>query len=127
VLREKAVPEPSDFEIPPSLCHLASAMLDQARYLHSRAFEPARRACGEFGERSEVLLSSAMEFHKTALRCTKANIDAHFELMHRLIKAKDAQAAFDIQIAFSRNLFLSSIHQARELSSLVSLSMQQVL
>jgi hypothetical protein len=65
-----------------------------------------------------------MEFNQKAMSYTGENVEANFELVHRLIEVSDPEAVPEIQAAFASQRVRSCVRQAREFSSLLAQAMQ---
>ena len=117
--------QPPDFEIPTSVRDLASKSVDQAREAYNRFLEAARQAHDVVMKSSDVITSGAREINQKAVKYTEANLQANFELAHRLVHAKDIKEALDIQNQFARQQMETFAHQAQELTRLVAQSAQK--
>ncbi len=114
-----------DFEIPSSVRDIASRSVDQAREAYNRFLEAARQAQDVVSKSSDVFASGAREMNEKATKFAEANVQANFELAHRLVHAKDLKEALDIQSQFARQQMESYAQQAQELSRLLAQSAQK--
>ncbi len=117
--------QPMEFEIPASVRDLASKSVDQAREAYNRFIEAARQAHDVVVKSSDVITTGAREINEKAVKYTEANLQANFDLAHRLVHAKDIKEALDIQSQFARQQMETFAHQAQELSRLVAQSTQK--
>lgn len=117
--------QPIDFEIPASVRELASKSVDQAREAYNRFLEASRQAQDAISKSSDVMTSGVREMSEKAAKYTEANLQANFELVQRLVQAKDMKEALDIQNQFARQQMETYAHQAQELSRLVAQSAQK--
>jgi phasin len=117
--------QPMDFEIPATVRDLASKSVDQAREAYNRFLEAARQAHDVVAKSTDVIAHGAREINEKAVKYTEANLQANFELAHRLVHAKDLKEALDIQSQFARQQMETFAHQAQELTRLVTQSAQK--
>ncbi len=117
--------QPMDFEIPATVRDLASKSVDQAREAYNRFLEATRQAHDVVAKSTDVIANGAREINEKAVKYTEANLQANFELAHRLVNAKDIKEALDIQTQFARQQMETFAHQAQELTRLVTQSAQK--
>jgi len=115
-----------DFEIPVTVRELASKSVEQAREAYNRFIEAARQAHDVVAKSSDVITNGAREINEKAVKYTEANLQANFDLAHRLVQAKDLKEALDIQSQFARQQMETLAQQAQELSRLVAQSAQKI-
>jgi hypothetical protein len=114
-----------EYEVPSSLDDLPSSFLEYAAKIYCSCFGPVCQACDRLWQGSEIIASNALEFNEKALSYVAENLEASFVLAHRLIEAKDLEAALDIQTAFASQRTKSCVRYIREFSSLMVHSMQE--
>jgi len=117
--------QPMDFEIPATVRDLASKSVDQAREAYNRFLEATRQAHDVVAKSTDVIANGAREINEKAVKYTEANLQANFDLAHRLVNAKDIKEALDIQTQFARQQMETFAHQAQELTRLVAQSAQK--
>ncbi len=117
--------QPIDFEIPGSVRELASKSVEQAREAYNRFLEAARQAQDVVAKSTDVIASGAREINEKTVKYTEANLQANFDLAHRLVHAKDLKEALDIQSQFARQQMETFAHQAQELTRLLAQSAQK--
>ena len=81
----------SPFEIPNELRDFAERSVDQARKAFEGFLAVAQRAAGVAGDATNTSRSGAKSVSAHVLTYTEQNVNAAFDLAHKLIKAKDPQ------------------------------------
>jgi phasin len=114
-----------DFEIPASVRDLAGKSVEQSREAYNRFMEAARQAQDMVAKSTDVVTTSVRELAEKSARYTEANLQANFDLAHRLVQAKDLKEALDIQNQFARQQMETYAQQAQELSRLMAQSAQK--
>jgi phasin len=123
--RAKPMNPTIDFEIPATVRDLASKSVDRAHETYNRFMEAARQAHEMLSKSSDVVTSGAREINEKAVKYAEANLQASFDLAHRLVHAKDMKEALDIQSQFARQQLETFAQQAQELSRLVAQAAQK--
>jgi phasin len=110
------------FEIPNELRDFAERSVDQAR----KAFEGFVNVAHKTVDATEGAASSAQTGVKTVgaqiLSYTEQNVNAAFDLAHKLVQAKDPQEALAVQSDFLKAQLNSLQAQAKELGALIQKS-----
>ena len=96
----------SPFEIPNELRDFAERSVEQARKAFEGFLTVAQRATGAAGDATN----------------TEQNVNAAFDLAHKLVKAKDPQEALALQSEYMKAQLAVLQNQAKELSALIQKS-----
>ena len=110
------------FEIPNELRDFAERSVDQARKAFEGFVSVAQKTVGT----AEGAASNAQTGAKTVgaqiLSYTEQNVNAAFDLAHKLVQAKDPQEALAVQSEFLKAQLNSLQTQAKELGALIQKS-----
>ena len=107
------------FEIPNELRDFAERSVEQARKAFEGFLEVAQRATDAAGG---VSPQGAKSVGGHMLACTEQNVNAAFELAHKLVRAKDPQEAFALQSEYLKAQFAAMQEQAKELGAVIQKS-----
>jgi phasin len=105
------------FEIPNELRDFAERSVDQARKAFEGFVSVAQKAIGAADNAAEAAQQNAKSVGAQALSFTEQNVNAALELAHKLVQAKDPQAAFALQSEFLKTQLASLQSQAREIGA----------
>jgi len=112
----------SSFEIPNELRDFAERSVDQARKAFEGFLAVAQRAAGVAGDATNTSQSGAKSVSAYVLAYTEQNVNAAFDLAHKLIKAKDPQEALALQSEYMKSQLAALQNQAKELGSIIQKS-----
>src|SRR5579871_3468110 len=112
----------SPFEIPNELRDFADRSVEQARKAFEGFLTVAQRAAGVATEAASTP-AGAKAVGTQVLAFTEQNVNAAFELAHKLVRAKDPQEAFALQSEYVKAQLAALQTQAKELGSLVQKTM----
>jgi phasin len=108
----------SPFEVPAELRDFADRSVEQARKAFEGFLSVAQRATGVAGETANTTQGGAKSVSAHVLAYTEHNVNAAFDLAHKLVRAKDPQEAFALQSEFVKAQLETLQTQAKELASL---------
>ncbi len=112
----------SPFEIPNELRDFADRSVEQARKAFEGFLTVAQRAAGVATE-AATTPQGVKAVSAQVLTFTEQNMNAAFELAHKLVRAKDAQEAMTLQSDYVKAQLAALQTQAKELGALVQKSM----
>ena len=110
------------FEIPNELRDFAERSVEQARKAFEGFVTVAQKTAGAAGEAAETTQSGAKTVGAHILASAEQNVNAAFELAHKLVQAKDPQEALAVQSEFLKAQLTSLQAQAKELGALIQKS-----
>jgi phasin len=113
----------SPFEVPNELRDFAERSVEQARKAFEGFLAVAQRTAGVAGEALNSGEGGAKSVSAHVLAYTEQNVNAAFELAHKLVKAKDPQEAFALQSEYMKTQLAALQTQAKELGALLQKSM----
>jgi phasin len=113
----------SPFEVPNELRDFAERSVEQARKAFEGFLAVAQRTAGVAGEALSSDEGGAKTVSARVLAYTEQNVNAAFELAHKLVKAKDPQEAFALQSEYMKTQLAALQTQAKELGALLQKSM----
>ena len=113
---------PKPFEIPNELRDFAERSVEQARKAFEGFLTVAQRASGAAGDATNTSQSGAKSVGAHVLAYTEQNVNAAFDLAHKLVKAKDPQEALALQSEYLRTQLAALQTQTKELGSIVQKS-----
>ena len=93
----------SPFEIPNELRDFAERSVEQARKAFEGFLTVAQRASGVAGDATHTSQSGAKSVSAHVLAYTEQNVNAAFDLAHKLVKAKDPQEALALQSEYMKS------------------------
>jgi phasin len=112
----------SPFEVPNELRDFAERSVDQARKAFEGFLAVAQRTAGVAGDAANTSQSGAKSMGSQVLAYTEQNVNAAFDLAHKLVRAKDPQEALALQSEYLKSQFAALQSQAKELGSLIQKS-----
>jgi phasin len=112
----------SPFEIPNELRDFAERSVEQARKAFEGFLTVAQRASGVAGDATHTSQSGAKSVSAHVLAYTEQNVNAAFDLAHKLVKAKDPQEALTLQSEYMKAQIAVLQSQVKELSGLIQKS-----
>ena len=112
----------SPFEIPNELRDFAERSVEQARKAFEGFLTVAQRASGVAGDATNTSQTGAKSVSAHVLTYTEQNVNAAFDLAHKLVKAKDPQEALALQSEYMKAQLAALQNQAKELSAIIQKS-----
>jgi phasin len=109
----------SPYEVPHELRDFAARSVDQARKAFEGFIEVARKAAGGVDGAAQEAQSGAREVGSQILGFAEQNVNAAFDLAHKLAHARDPQQALALQSEFLKAQLETLQNQARELGALM--------
>ena len=103
----------SPFEVPNELRDFAERSVEQARKAFEGFLSVAQKTAGATGEIPGAAGAKSVGAH--VLAYTEQNVNAAFELAHKLVRAKDPQEAFALQSEYLKTQLAALQTQAKEL------------
>jgi phasin len=103
----------SPFEVPNELRDFAERSVEQARKAFEGFLSVAQKTAGAAGEIPGAAGAKSVGAH--VLAYTEQNVNAAFELAHKLVRAKDPQEAFALQSEYLKTQLAALQTQAKEL------------
>jgi phasin len=107
-------------EMPELARSLAEQSLNQSREAFARMKTVAEQATGAMEESFSTARDSMREVHLKALDAAKANADATFELMRRLLGATSVSDALQLQATFARERFEAMTSYSKDVQGAIS-------
>lgn len=112
----------SPFEVPNEMRDFAERSVEQARKAFEGFLTVAQRATGAAGDATSTSQSGAKSVSAHVLAYTEQNVNAAFDLAHKLVKAKDPQEALALQSEYMKAQLAVLQNQAKELSAIIQKS-----
>ena len=112
----------SPFEIPNELRDFAERSVEQARKAFEGFLTVAQRASGVTGDATNTSQAGAKSVSAHVLAYTEQNVNAAFDLAHKLVKAKDPQEALALQSEYMKAQLAALQSQAKELTAILQKS-----
>jgi phasin len=110
------------FEIPNELRDFAERSVDQARKAFEGFVSVAQKTVGAVDGATHNAQNGAKTVSAQILDYAEQNVNAAFDLAHKLVQAKDPQEALAVQSEFLKAQINSLQSQAKELSALIQKS-----
>jgi phasin len=110
------------FEIPNEMRDFAERSVDQARKAFEGFVSVAQKAVGTMDAASVSTQSSAKSMGAHVLGYAEQNVNAAFELAHKLVQAKDPQEAFALQSEYLKAQLKALQDQTKEIGALIQKS-----
>jgi phasin len=110
------------YEIPNELRDFAERSVEQARKAFEGFVNVAQKAAGTVDGAAQQAQSDAKSFSSQVFGYAEQNVNAAFDLAHKLVQAKDPQEAFSLQNEYLKAQIASLQSQAKELGSLIQKS-----
>jgi phasin len=103
------------FEVPNELRDFAERSVDQARKAFEGFVAVAQKAAGAMDGAAETTQSNVKSVGSQVFGFAEQNVNAAFELAHRLVQAKDPQEAFALQAEYLKTQLANLQAQAKEI------------
>lgn len=103
------------FEIPNELRDFAERSVDQARKAFEGFVTVAQKAAGAVDGATETTQTSVKTVGAQVFGFAEQNVNAAFDLAHRLVQAKDPQEAFTLQSEYLKEQLANLQAQAKEI------------
>ena len=113
----------SPFEVPNELRDFADRSVEQARKAFEGFLAVAQRTAGVAGDTAGASGGGVKNVSAHVLSYTEQNVNAAFELAHKLVRAKDPQEALALQSEYLKAQLAALQTQAKELGALFQKSM----
>ena len=110
------------FEIPNELRDFAERSVDQARKAFEGFVTVAQKAAGAVDGATETTQTSVKTVGAQVFGFAEQNVNAAFDLAHRLVQAKDPQEAFALQSEYLKTQLSALQEQAKEIGTLIQKS-----
>jgi phasin len=110
------------FEVPNELRDFAERSVDQARKAFEGFVTVAQKAVGTVDAASATTQGSVKSVGSHVLGYAEQNVNAAFELAHKLVQAKDPQEAFALQSEYLKTQLSALQEQAKEIGTLIQKS-----
>ncbi len=108
------------FEVPEIFRSFAEQGLKQGRDAYARVKDAAEEATDMLEDSLETSRQNMREAQFKALDITKANADASFELMRKMLTATSLTDAMQLQSAFARERFEALMGYSKEMQEMMS-------
>jgi len=106
------------FEIPNELRDFAERSVEQARKAFEGFVSVAQKSVGAAGEAAQTTQTSAKSVGAHILASAEQNVNAAFDLAHKLVQAKDPQEALALQSEYLKTQLNALQAQAKVLGAL---------
>jgi len=110
------------FEVPNELRDFAERSVDQARKAFEGFVTVAQKAAGSVDGAAETAQSNVKSVGAQVFGFAEQNVNAAFDLAHKLVQAKDPQEAFAVQSEFLKTQLANLQAQAKLIGALVQKS-----
>ncbi len=110
------------FEIPNELRDFAERSVEQARKAFEGFVSVAQKAVGTVDGAAETTQASVKSVGSQVFGFAEQNVNAAFDLAHKLVQAKDPQEAFAVQSEFLKTQLANLQAQAKEIGALIQKS-----
>ena len=107
------------FEIPNELRDFAERSVDQARKAFEGFVAVAQKAAGTVDGAAETAQNGVKSVSAQVFAFAEQNVNAAFDLAHKLVQAKDPQEAFALQSEFLETQSTALQAQAKEIGALI--------
>jgi len=107
------------YEIPNELRDFAERSVDQARKAFEGFVAVAQKAAGTVDDAATTTQTNVKSVGAQVLGFAEQNVNAAFDLAHKLVQAKDPQEAFALQSEFLKTQLSSLQAQAKEIGALI--------
>ena len=112
--------KPEDLAVPEAVRQLAEKNVEQARGAYNQFMDMARKAQDMISQSSGAVAESAREVQSKALGYAEQNMEAGFDFVSELSKAKDLKEYMEIQTRHTQKSMQAYSEQAQELSRLMT-------
>ena len=106
-------------DIPNELRDFAERSVDQARKAFEGFVSVAQKAAGTMDGAAETTQNSVKSVTAQVFGFAEQNVNAAFDLAHKLVQAKDPQEAFALQSEFLKTQLSALQAQAKEIGALI--------
>ncbi|MFG1463037.1 phasin family protein [Xanthobacter sp. DSM 24535] len=106
-----------DLELPAELRAIAEKNVTQARQAFDTLFDTARSAVNESEGRIEEVRSNIRELRQKTLGLVESNVNASFDFLNKLVRAKSPQEVLSLQAEFVTAQVQAVASQAAALGS----------
>ncbi|GEP07874.1 phasin [Methylobacterium oxalidis] len=103
------------FEVPAEMRDFAEKSVEQARNAVATILQNTRKAAESFQSVTKTTELPASVAFSRGFDFTEQNVAAAFELAQKLVRARDAQEAMQLQAEYVRTQFAAMQNQAKEL------------
>ena len=110
------------FEIPNELRDFAERSVDQARKAFEGFVSVAQKAATAADEATAQTQTNVKSVSSHVLGYAEQNVNAAFELAHKLVQAKDPQEALTVQSQYLKAQLSALQEQAKEIGALIQKS-----
>ena len=110
------------FEIPNELRDFTERSVDQARKAFEGFVSVAQKAAGTVDGAAETAQTNVKSAGAQVLGFAEQNVNAAFDLAHKLVQAKDPQEAFVLQSEFLKTQLANLQAQAKQIGVLIQKS-----
>ena len=107
------------YEIPNELRDFAERSVEQARKAFEGFVSVAQKAAGTVDGAAQQAQSEAKTMGSQIFGYAEQNVNAAFDLAHKLVQAKDAQEAFALQNEYLRSQINALQSQAKEIGAMI--------
>ena len=107
------------FEIPNELRDFAERSVDQARKAFEGFVSVAQKAVGTVDSATSTSQTQVKSVGAHVLGYAEQNVNAAFDLAHKLVQAKDPQEAFALQSEYLKSQLAALQEQAKEIGTLI--------
>lgn len=112
--------KPENLEVPEAVRQMAEKNVEQARGAYDQFMDMARKAQDLMSQSSGAVAESAREAQSKALGYAEKNMEAGFDFVTELAKAKDMQQYMEIQARHTEASMKNYAEQAQELGKLMA-------
>jgi phasin len=112
------------FEVPGDLRDFAQKSVEQARKAFEGFVSVAQKTADAVDTANANLRASVKSANAKTLGYAEQNVNAAFDLAHKLVQAKDPQEALTLQSEFLKSQLASLQEQAKEIGALVQASVK---
>jgi phasin len=109
----------TNYEIPNELRDFAERSVEQARKAFEGFVSVAQKAAGTVDGAAQQAQSEAKSMSTQIFGYAEQNVNAAFDLAHKLVQAKDPQEAFNLQNEFLKAQIGALQAQAKEIGALI--------
>jgi phasin len=110
------------FEIPNEMRDFAERSVDQARKAFESFVSVAQKAAGTVETAATTTQTNVKSVGSQVLGFAEQNVNAAFDLAHRLVQAKDPQEALALQSEYLKTQLSALQSQAKEIGTLIQKS-----
>lgn len=118
--------KPDNFEVPEAVRKMAEQNVEQARGAYNQFMDMARKAQDMMNASSGSVAESAREVQTKALGYAEQNMEAGFDFVTELSKARDLKEYLEIQSRHTQKSMQAYSEQAQELGKLMADTAQKV-